>query len=115
MKLICSVALALAILIQPTSSRAEDTLYVGLGAMTCGKIAEMYRQNPSVVEAVMMSWSQGFMSGVNVSIRGVGHHDLGGVTVEVQKASLRNYCDDHPLAEFWEAVMDLYNKFPVKK
>ena len=115
MKLLCSVALALAMLIQPTSSRAEDVLYAGLGALTCGQISEMYRQNPSVVEAVMMSWSQGFMSGVNVSIaKNVGHRDLGGIMVDVQKTSLRNYCNDHPLAEFWEAVMDLYNKFPVK-
>jgi hypothetical protein len=116
MKLKCSVALVLWMLIQPTSSRAEDTLYTGLGAMTCGKIAQGYRQNPTVFEAMIMSWSQGFMNGVNVSVKkDVGHRDLGAITVEAQKTSLRNYCDDHPLAEFWEAVINLYGKFPAKE
>jgi hypothetical protein len=115
MKLICSIALALGILIQPTSSKAEDVIYAGVGAATCGRIAQGYRQNPTLQEAMMMSWAQGFMSGVNVSLGGAGHSDLGAITFEAQKASLRNYCDEHPLAEFWEAVIDLYKKFPVKK
>jgi len=67
MKLIRGTALALAILIQPTSSRA-DYAFAGLGAISCDKIAQDYRQNPTVQEAMMMSWAQGFMSGANISL-----------------------------------------------
>jgi hypothetical protein len=49
MKLICSVALALAILIQPTSSRA-DVVISGAGSVSCGKIAEDYRKLPTDIE-----------------------------------------------------------------
>jgi len=40
---------------------------------------------------------------------------LTAMTVDEQKKSLRTYCDGHPIAEFIEAVMDLYSKLPLKK
>jgi hypothetical protein len=66
MKLICSIALALAILIRPTSSRA-DVVISGAGSVSCGKIAEDYRKIPSDVEIWVMHWAQGFMSGANIN------------------------------------------------
>jgi len=115
MKLICSTALALAILIQPTSSKA-DYAYAGMGATACGKIAQEYRQNPTGIEGLMMTWAQGFMSGENLSIsaKSTGYRDLQAMTIEAQTQSLRNYCDEHPLAEFVDAVIDLYVKLPLK-
>jgi len=116
MKLICSVTLALAILIQPTSSKA-DYAYAGMGATACGKIAQEYRQNPTAIEGLMMTWAQGFMSGENLSIspRSTQYRDLAALSVDAQKESLRNYCDEHPMAEFVKAVLDLYFKLPLKK
>ena len=63
MKLICSIALALAILIQPTRA---DLYYAGVGAISCAKIAQDYQQNPTEIGKVMMTWAQGFMSGANI-------------------------------------------------
>jgi hypothetical protein len=37
------------------------------------------------------------------------------MTLEAQEQSLRNYCDEHPMAEFVKAVLDLYGKLPLKK
>jgi coproporphyrinogen III oxidase-like Fe-S oxidoreductase len=113
MKLI--FALALAILIQPTSSRADS--YAGVGATSCGQIAQDYRQNPKQIEIYMMTWAQGFMSGANTTFgleRGQ-YRDMGAMTTEAQEESLRNYCDEHPMAEFMKAVVDLYSKLPLKK
>jgi hypothetical protein len=34
------------------------------------------------------------------------------LSVADQKQVIRNYCNEHPLAPYWEAVIDLYNKLP---
>jgi hypothetical protein len=112
MKLICSIALALAILIQPTRA---DFYYAGVGAISCAKIAQDYQQNPTEIGKVMMTWAQGFMSGANAALGKDQYRDLAAMTIEAQEAGLRSYCDEHPIAEFWKAAMDLYFKFPLKK
>jgi hypothetical protein len=115
MKLICSIAFVLVMLIQPTSSRA-DFAYAGLGATSCGKIAQDYQQNPTHIETAMMTWAQGFMSGANAGLLQNGRYrDLAAMTIEAQEASLRSYCDEHPMAEFVKAAADLYFKLPLKK
>jgi len=118
MKLICSVALALALLIQPTSSKA-DVGFAGVGAISCGKISQDYQSNPTEIETVMMTWAQGFMSGMNrgpqKGAQNSQYRDMAAMTIEAQQASLRKYCDEHPTAEFWKAVLDLYFKLPLKK
>jgi len=114
MKRICSIALVLGILIQPTSSKAEFFM-AGVGAVSCGTVAEGYRQDPTQTEGVMLTWARGFMTGSNVSLGGGQYRDLIAMTVDEQKKSLRAYCDAHPLAEFIEAAMDLYSKLPLKK
>ena len=111
MKLIYRIALVLWILIQPTSSRA-DYVIQGIGLVSCGMIAEGYRQSPRAIEGSMMDWAQGFMSGASASGQ---YRDLQAMTLDAQKASLRNYCDEHPMAEFWKAVLDLYGKLPLKQ
>jgi hypothetical protein len=116
MKLICSIALALGLLIQPTSSR-PDVVISGTGSVSCGKIAEDYRKLPADVEIWMMHWAQGFMSGANLNqwTSNGQYRDLQAMTLEAQEQSLRNYCDEHPMAEFVKAVLDLYGKLPLKK
>ena len=114
MKLICSIALVIGIWIQPTYSKAEFFM-AGIGAVSCGKVADGYRQDPSQVEGVMLTWAQGFMSGSNLSLGGGQYRDLTAMTVDEQRKSLRAYCDSHPTAEFIEAAMDLYSKLPLKK
>jgi hypothetical protein len=37
------------------------------------------------------------------------------MTLDAQTRSLREYCDEHPLAQFIKAVLDLYGKLPLKK
>ena len=59
MKRICSIALVLGILIQPTSSKAEFFM-AGVGAVSCGTVAEGYRQDPTQTEGVMLYMGAGF-------------------------------------------------------
>jgi hypothetical protein len=111
MKLIFSIALLLWILIQPTSSRA-DFAYVGVGATSCGRIAQDYQRE---IEKVMMTWAQGFMSGANMVSKDGQYRDLAAMNIEAQEQSLKTYCDEHPMAQFIDAAMDLYFKLPFKK
>jgi len=112
MKVIC-IALALGLLIQPTRA---DYFVAGIGATACGKIAQDYRQYPTHIGTAMMTWAQGFMSGANIaSLQNGQYRDLQAMTVEAQEQSLRNYCDQHPMAELAEAVIVLYKKLPMKK
>jgi hypothetical protein len=114
--ILIAMALALAVLIQPTGSKA-DYAYAGMGATACGKIAQDYQRNPKEIEGLMMTWAQGFMSGANASeTKHSGHHrDLQAMTIEAQQESLRTYCDEHPMAEFVKAAIDLWNKLPWTK
>jgi hypothetical protein len=114
MKLIWSIALALGILIQPTSLRA-DFYYAGVGVISCGKIAQDYQRNPTEIEKVMMTWAQGFMSGANAAYGKEQYRDLAAMTLEAQEQSLRSYCDEHPMAEFYKAAADLYFKLPLRR
>jgi len=43
------------------------------------------------------------------------YRDLGAMTVEAQTQSLTSYCNEHPMAQFVKAVLDLYGKLPLKK
>jgi hypothetical protein len=116
MKLICGIALAVGMLMQPTSSRA-DFAAAGIGALSCGEIAQEYKRGPVEIEGVMRIWAQGFMSGANLmSLSANGQYrDLAAMTIEAQERSLTNYCDEHPMAQLIKAVMDLYEKLPMKK
>jgi hypothetical protein len=55
------------------------------------------------------------MSGMNISLPPGQYRDLQAMTVEAQEQDLRNYCDEHPVADFAKAVLDLYLKLPLKK
>jgi hypothetical protein len=111
MKLICSIALVVAMLIQPTKA---DHI-VGLGAGSCGEIAEQFRSEPTETQHWMIMWAQGFMSGLNVYLEEKGQYrDLQSMKVEAQEQSLREYCDQHPMASFAKAVIDLFNQMPLK-
>jgi hypothetical protein len=114
--ILIAMALALAVLIQPTGSKAEF-LYAGVGATACGKLSQDYQRNPTAVEGAMMNWAQGFMTGANIreSKQSGRYRDLQAMTIEAQQESLRNYCDEHPMAEFIKAAIDLWNKLPWAK
>jgi hypothetical protein len=83
--------------------------------LPCGKLAQDYQRNPGQTEGAMMTWSQGFMSGANMGLTNGQYRDLAAMTIQAQEESLRNYCDEHPMAEFIKAVIDLYVKLPMKK
>lgn len=115
MRAIILIALVALALVQPTISKA-DFIISGIGSVSCGKIAETYRLGPKEVENLMMYWAQGFMSGANISASNGGQYrDLQAMTTDEQLRNLTEYCNEHPMADFVKAVLDLYGKLPMKK
>jgi hypothetical protein len=94
----------------------EATVASGIGTETCGKFAEDYRRSPAKVEAVYFTWAQGFMTGRNVALAmsNQSTHDLHVSSTISQRASIRSYCDAHPLNFYFIAVLDLFESLPLK-
>ena len=92
---------------------AEPAAARGVGTGTCGQFAQVYKANPKFADTVYASWAQGFMSGWNFSTL-PKYRELGAESYEAQMMHIRNYCDQHPLAAFVQAVMDLYVTLPQR-
>jgi hypothetical protein len=83
----------------------------GAGAMSCAKYAELYRRDPNQVDLRFLSWAQGFITCTNLTMP-EAYFDLGAKEPEEMMQFLRKYCNDHPLADFVEAAMELAKSLP---
>jgi hypothetical protein len=89
---------------------AGDNTEMGLGASTCGQFSDIYRKAPELAERAYFGWAQGMMTGMNL---GSGAHGgivkkLDSIQVEEQQRTIRDFCNDHPLAPYRQAVTILY-------
>lgn len=85
---------------------------MGAGKSTCAQFAEKYAASPDIVEDIFFSWTQGFMSGLNLE-KIVTHrpsHDLNSITINTQQQIIREYCSAHHLDDYARAVFQLYYK-----
>jgi hypothetical protein len=99
----------------PCVAYADNSYSYGEGAgnQTCGDFAEMYRVNTRAAEGVYFSWAEGFMTGWNIALMPKGEDvppsvNLKAVPIEQQRQHIRDYCDEHPLTQYAQAVADLY-------
>jgi hypothetical protein len=100
-----------------TAANGEGSISRGVGAMTCGEFAKTYSKDPGLTEELAYAWAQGFMTATNVAVVTTGgkqFRDLAGDT-KMQRAYIRSYCDEHPLADFMTAVVELYGTLPWVK
>jgi hypothetical protein len=110
-------SLALLVLL-PIQAHATEYVLMGMGADSCGNFASQYRLSASVAETSYFAWAQGYMSGLNTMISAAGKtapRDLNGLAVANQEARIRSYCDQHPLGNYVDAVMDLYGALPFMR
>jgi len=112
------VTLSAIIISMATISASAETAFWGVGAKTCGVFANYYKINPKLADDLYFSWAQGFLSGINyksIVVNG-DSRDLSSIDIEQQMTHVRKYCDERPLADFIDAVMDLYKDLPeIKK
>jgi len=97
-----------------TFTRAADVkkeiAAMGWGTITCTAFANMYRDDPKVAEEHSVNWAQGFMSGLNFANLGNNGFsmNLHSKSTDQQQRAIRAYCNDHPIADYIDAVLDLY-------
>jgi hypothetical protein len=93
----------------------------GVGLSTCGEFANAYRLAPAEAEWVFFSWAQGYMSAMNTAqsfptTRPQPQlHDLNSMSTKDQERLIRAYCDEHPLGNYIDAVLKLYNTLTLIK
>ncbi len=113
-----AAAAGLFLLIAPDAAMAEKGL-AGAGAFPCAEFTDQYKENPRKVEGVYFTWAQGFMSGLNAGLvlsdsvtPDLHPNDF---DTEDQRRHIRHYCDQRPLADYFEAVIDLYYEMREKQ
>lgn len=92
----------------------EPFAVMGMGTATCAEITRMHPVEKTPVGAIVFSWAQGFMSGLNVDriMHKEQLQDLSAVTTAGQLAFVLNYCEKNQLKTFSEAVLALYSALP---
>jgi len=103
-------AAALALVLGSMPVAAEPMVAMGMGTLSCAEFGRFYRDFPQA-ENDFFAWAQGFMTGVNLA-PGVQKRDMSGDT-KVQMRFLRDYCADHPLKNYIDAVIGLYGTLPL--
>lgn len=101
-----------------TLTQAEERKEIaarGWGTSTCAQFANIYRLDSKFAEENSFNWAQGFMSGLNYSeiARNGNSKNLGSMSTDQQQRAIRAYCNDHPLADYIDAVMDVYLRLPL--
>lgn len=107
-----SVRVSAIIVLMATLSASAETALWGVGAKTCGIFASNYLINPKLADDLYHSWAQGFMSGLNYAKATDDGRDLSAMPTEEQMARIKKYCNARPLADYVDAVMDLYQSLP---
>jgi hypothetical protein len=97
-----------------------DVATMGFGNVTCSKLGNDL-SNPtmdgSTIELIMMTWVQGYISGMNVQTLRLRkeYRDMAAFSTDEPKRMVLAYCNTHPFAEIAEAAVNLYTSLPLKQ
>lgn len=69
-------------------------------------------RNPQFADTMFTAWAQGYISGYNMA-HSDAYLDLNAKTPESMSRLLRQYCDAHPLANYYDGVMELMKTLPL--
>lgn len=110
------------LLIFSGQSFAAEFAISGLGATTCAEITQMHPAFVATPEgAAILSWSQGYMSGINFDrianelhngAQGQAIKNLNGTTPEGELAFIANFCERNQLKPLHAAVEALFIALP---
>ena len=121
MRLMVTIVIYFAFVGGGFSQEAKTGDIVGSGATSCAEFAKAYRNDPIGAMGSYLSWAQGYMTAINFARLSLKSRtpNLGGQTrnlsawsISEQSARLRMFCDQRPLASFFEAAQDLFEAMP---
>ena len=101
-----------AAMVASVNSARAGIVAQGAGTVSCTTFAKT-----EITELRFFHWAQGFMSGLNASDARVSGRarDLSSMAPEDQQRFLRNYCKEHPLANYIQGVLELYSQLKTAK
>lgn len=88
---------------------------MGYGVQSCAKFGELYKDNPELTENLYFAWALGFMSALNAAAKTNGTQQLKNLSAnsqDDQRYFLRNWCNEHPMADYGTAVVELLKSLP---
>ena len=111
--IICAVFLAACI---STPASAEDGYPIwGIGARTCSKFVETYKEAPDSMKHMVVSWAQGYVTGVNMMAM-IGGGDWTKRTKHLSHDQIWNHirseCQQKPLKRLDEVVFSIMGELP---
>jgi hypothetical protein len=103
----------LGLLLISTLACAGDFSMMGPGTKTCTQFGQDYTED-RLAEIAYFLWALGYMSGLNLAAVGTfqQYNNMGATSQEEQKAFLRRWCNEHPLAKYSDGVFELYQTLP---
>jgi hypothetical protein len=100
--------LLLVLLAQPAwaQAAADDTMIAGAGTQSCANWTEARSEHDEAVDMFLLSWVQGFLSGLNVKS---ASGDIASIPdTQDLLASMDRYCQAHATATVYEGAMAIY-------
>ena len=89
---------------------------IGIGSNLCAQFTQEHADNPAGADQTYWPWAMGMMSGLNFASIANNKYfrDLTG-DQDLFRRAIVVYCQNHPLASFRGAILDLYVSLPLKK
>jgi hypothetical protein len=114
MKWLIALALFIGLSGNASGDEPEGQGY-GLGMRSCAQFAGDYQAQPTVAENTYYVWAEGFMSGLNLesTVARLPNRNLASIDMQAAQVEIRSYCNAHPLAPYYGAVVEIYNKLPM--
>lgn len=101
-----SLAVTLSLALAATSAHAEDHAIAGAGSIACAQFMKAEQSQDKITTLAVVTWLQGFLSGVNMQRNLDLKIPLQVLPSGVQiKAFTVQYCTDHPDKSVFESAM----------
>ncbi|MCS3689081.1 hypothetical protein [Bradyrhizobium elkanii] len=114
--ILIALAVLCTVIVGITAANAKEPAdMAGIGTASCAEFAQDYYHNPAVAETAYTDWLLGFLTGANITASALNkpERNIGAWSIRDIKSNMRDYCNDHPLASYIEAAIELFKQLPV--
>lgn len=102
---ISTLIIAFVLILSTPPAKAADA--EGAGLATCATVMQDQNQDKNR-EEFYFSWTEGFMSGLNIARLNDEPNKFKSLSTEEQKTHIRDFCNTNPAAKYFKAALDLY-------
>ena len=112
---VLTILVALGFQYLPVNAQEQQAIS-GIGGQRCAVLTARVTvgTNPNDT-AALLTWIEGFISGLNMNAENDFYYDLTSVTSEQQTAQILTYCRNHPSEAVMNAALHLVQNFLARK